>query len=388
MEAIPLANLSLRGRGDRAISSDGVIRLALNHPPPVPDVFNPIVSDALQRVLAKNQPAELMATHRWTGTEEDRQRGAAFVARRLRESTDPDRVVLTHSTQAAIHMLLPTIVGNGRSLAVEQLSYPPVRSFAARYRIRVVDVAIDEDGLNPDALEEVCRRERPAALYLLSTFQNPTTVTMSVGRRQAIAAIARRHQVQLIEDDVYSLLAASPLPPISAFVPELSWYLLGTAKSFSAGLKLAFLVAPNAAEAERAFWPGVRATYWMASPVSAALMAELISSGEDLKILAAVKGELAARHQLVLSGLKGTPLASDPGCLHVWIPLKCVSSTEIASTILADGVQVAASAGYARNGWIPPEAIRIGIGNPESRSVLKEAISRIRRALPSQGRKE
>ncbi|WFU14861.1 PLP-dependent aminotransferase family protein [Bradyrhizobium sp. CB3481] len=381
MDAIALSNLSTKETADRAISPDGVIRLALNHPPPVPDVFNPIVSEALNRVLAKSPPAELMATHRWMGTEEDRQQGAVFVARRLGEIPDPDRVIVTHSTQTAIHMLLPSIAGNGRTLAVEQLSYPPVRSFAGRYGIRVVDVPIDGDGINPDAFEQVCRRERVAALYLLSTFQNPTTATMSIVRRKEIAAIARRHQVQLIEDDVYSLLAASPLPPISAFVPELSWYLLGTAKSFSAGLKLAFVVAPNGTEAARAFWPGVRATYWMASPVSAALMAELISSGEDLKILAAVKVELAARHQLVVSGLRGTPLASDPGCLHVWIPLKGVSSSGIAAEILEHGVQVAISASYARDGWIPPEGIRIGIGNPETRSVLEQAISRIRRAL-------
>ncbi|MET4072199.1 DNA-binding transcriptional MocR family regulator [Bradyrhizobium sp. S3.2.6] len=381
MNAIALSNHSSKNTRDRAISPDGVIRLALNHPPPVPDVFNPIVSEALNRVLAKSPPVELMATHRWMGSEEDRQQGAAFVARRLGEIPSPDRIIVTHSIQAAVHMLLPSIAGNGRPLAIEELSYPPVRSFAARYGIRVVNVAIDGDGLNPDAFEQVCRREKPAALYLLSTFQNPTTVTMSVGRRQEIAAVARRHQVQLIEDDVYSLLAASPPPPISAFVPELSWYLLGTAKSFSAGLKLAFVVAPNGAEAARAFWPGVRATYWMASPVSAALMTELISTGEDLQILAAVKVELAARHHLVVNGLRGKPLASDPGCLHVWMPLKGLSSNRIAAAIFKHGVQVAASASYARDGFIPPDAIRIGIGNPETRSVLEQAISRIRRAL-------
>ncbi|NYG45486.1 DNA-binding transcriptional MocR family regulator [Bradyrhizobium sp. IAR9] len=382
MDEMALSNLGSRTAADRAISADGVIRLALNHPPPVPDVFNPIVSEAMNRVLATTPPAELMATHRWMGTEKDRQLGAVFVARRLGDRPDPDRIIITHSTQAAVHMLLPTVVGEVRPLAVEQMSYPPIRSFAARYGIRVVDVAIDGHGLNPNAFEQVCRRDRPAALYLLSTFQNPTTVTMSVGRRKEIAAIARRHQVQIIEDDIYSLLAASSLPPISAFVPELSWYLLGTAKSFSAGLKLAFVVAPNGADAAQAFWPGIRATYWMASPVSAALMAELISSGDDLKILDAVKIELAARHHLVVNGLSGKWLASDPGCLHVWIPLKGVSSNRTAAALLRDGVQVADSASYARDGWIPPEAIRIGIGNPESRSVLREAISRIRRALP------
>ncbi|CCV03078.1 hypothetical protein MESS2_1010009 [Mesorhizobium metallidurans STM 2683] len=383
MDKIPFADFGPEKAPDRAVSSDGVIRLALNHPPPVPGVFNPLVSQAVGDLLRKTPPAELMATHRWMGTEEDRRQGAAFVGRRLGASPSPERIVVTHSTQAAVHMLLPAIVGNGRLLAVEQMTYPPIRSFAARYGIPVVDVGTDENGLDPDSFEQICRHKRPAALYLLSTFQNPTTVTIPMDRRKEIANIARQYNVQLIEDDVYSLLASSPLPPISAFVPELSWYLLGTAKSLSAGLKLAFVMAPTKAEAERAFWPGVRATYWMASPMSAALMAELISTGKDLEILAAVKAELSIRQQMVAKGLRGYSLASDPGCLHVWIPLKDASGGDIAAAALERGVQVATSISYARNDWIPPEAIRIGIGNPESRPVLEDAISRIRQALSS-----
>ncbi|MCK1292455.1 PLP-dependent aminotransferase family protein [Bradyrhizobium sp. 30] len=364
------------------MSADGVIQLTRNSPPPVPAIFNTMVFRALNRTLAESLPAELMATHRLMGTENDRQQGARFVERRLGAIPDRDRIILTHSTQSALQMLLLDVVGSARPLAVEQLSYSPVRSFAARYGISVVDVAIDGDGLNPDAFSETCQRKRPIALYLMSTYQTPTTVSMSLGRRQEIAEIARRYQVRLIEDDIYSLLAESPLRPVSSLVPELSWYLLGTSKSISTGLKLAFVVAPNVAEAARVFWPGHGATYWMASPMSAALMSELVSSGADLAILAAVKDELAARHRLVVSGLNGKPLASDPGCLHVWIPLEGASSSEIAAALLADGVQVGVSTSYAGDGWTPPEAIRFGIGNPEKRSVLEQAISRVCRALP------
>ncbi|SFK29590.1 PLP-dependent aminotransferase family protein [Bradyrhizobium sp. Gha] len=382
MDARALASPSSQRFRDRAISPDGVIQLTLNHPPPVPEIFNTMVFKALNRVLAESLPAELMATHRWMGTDHERQQGALFVGRRLGVVPDRNRIIVTHSTQAALQVLLPGIVGNRRPLAIERLSYSPVRSFAARYGISVVDVSIDGDGLNPEAFREICHRKRPIALYLVSTYQNPTTVTMSLGRRQQIAEIARRYQVRLIEDDIYSLLTESPLPPISSLAPELSWYLLGTAKSLSAGLRLAFVVAPDVAEATRVFWPGLPATYWMASPISAALMAELVSNGGDLAILAAVKDELAARHRLVVSGLKGKPLASDPGCLHVWIPLKGASSNEIAAALLEAGVQVAVSASYAGDGWAPPQAIRISIGNPEKRSVLEKAMSIVCRALP------
>jgi DNA-binding transcriptional MocR family regulator len=385
MTTVALRSLGEDNTGDRAISSDGVIRLALNHPPPVPDVFNSIVQTAIEKVLSKTPPAQLMATHRWMGTENDRAQGAKITGRRLGQLPQPDRVIVAHSTQAAVQMLLPALIPRGRAIAVEQMSYPPVRIFAERYNIPVVDVRIDGDGLDPNALIEVCQRDNPAALYLLSTFQNPTTVTMSLERRQEIAAIARRYQVQIIEDDIYSLLASSPRPPISALVPELSWYLLGTAKSFSAGLKLSFVVAPSSEAAARVFWPGVRATYWMASPVSASLMAELITSGGDLQILAAVKAEVGARFSLVDHLLQEWRPVGDPGCLHLWIPLMPgVSSTAIAAEILARGVQVAPSASYARPNWTPPQAIRIGIGNPEHRSSLIQAMQPIAEVLADQ----
>ncbi|RVE82141.1 PLP-dependent aminotransferase family protein [Sinorhizobium meliloti] len=381
MEAPTLTNLSSGETEDRAITSDGITRLALNHPPPVPAVFNDVVSDALSRVFARTSPADLVATHRWMGTEIDRQQGAVFAARRLGGMPNADRVIVAHSTQAALHMLLPGMIGRGGHLAVEQMTYPPVRSFAERYGIHVTDVAIDGDGLDPNAFEDLCKRGTPSALYLLSTYQNPTTVTMSLDRRREIAAIARRYHVKIIEDDIYSLLSPSPLPPISALIPELSWYLLGTAKSFSAGLKLAFVVAPDAATAARTFWPGVRATYWMASPVSAALMADLISTGGDVKILSSVKLEVAKRHADTLRTLP-MPIASDPGCLHVWIPLRLgLSSTDVAEAILRQGVQVAASDSYAQPGWKPPQAIRIGIGNPSSQSVLLQALKTIASVL-------
>lgn len=380
MDTIAAAS-STRFAGERAVS-DGTIRLALNHPPPVPEIFNPLVRQAMDRVLTQFPPSDLMTTHRWMGTENDRQKGALFTGRRLGEIPDAGRVFVTHSTQAAIHMLLPALVGTSGILAMEQMSYPPIRTFAERYGIRVVDVAIDESGIEPDSFDRVCRLDRPAALYVLSTFQNPTTVTMPLARRQEIGAIARRHQVRIIEDDVYSLLAESPLPPIASFAPELAWYLLGTAKSFSAGLKLAFIVAPSAAEAERAFWPGVRATYWMASTMSAALVAELIATAGDLKILDAVKAELGARHLMLKEIFAHIPCASDPGCLHVWIPLADgKSSSALTAAILERGVQVAPSDSYARADWSPPQAIRIGIGNPSHRETLANALEAIGESL-------
>ncbi|MER8672159.1 PLP-dependent aminotransferase family protein [Mesorhizobium sp. M0644] len=362
-----------------------MIRLNLNHPPPVPQTFDKLFKNVLEELFLKMSPSSLVKTHRWIGTDEDRSRGAEFTGRRLGTQPHARRVVLTHSTQAAIHMILPGIIPKGRALVVEQMTYPPVRRFAERYGIPVIDVPIDGDGVEPNAFEDVCKETNPAAIYLLTTYQNPTTTTMSLGRRAHIAEIARRYGVKIIEDDVYSLLSPSPLTPISAMVPEISWYLLGTAKSIAAGLKLAYLVAPTADEAARVFWPGVRATYWMATPMSAALMSGFVRRGDDQLILTAVKNELRSRHRLLDQVLRNCRYVTDPGCLHVWLPLtEGPSSRELADAIKSDGVQVAASNSYASQTFEPPEAIRVGIGNPETMDLLEHALKIVSQYIPSQ----
>ncbi|MDX8521779.1 aminotransferase-like domain-containing protein [Mesorhizobium dulcispinae] len=368
---------------DRCIDENGLIRLNLNHPPPVPQIFDQIFKDVLEELFLTMSPSSLVKTHRWTGSDEDRSRAAEFTGRRLGTQPDAGRVVLAHSTQAAMHMILPGIIPKGRALVVEQMTYPPVRTFGERYGIPVIDVPIDADGVEPNAFEDVCKQTNPAAIYLLTTYQNPTTITMSLGRRAHIGEIARRYGVKIIEDDVYSLLSPSPLTPISAMAPEISWYLLGTAKSFAAGLKLAYLVAPTADEAARVFWPGVRATYWMATPMSAALMSGFIRRGDDQAILSAVKTELRNRHELLDQILCHCRYVTDPGCLHVWLPLpEDTSSRELADAIKSDGVQVADSSSYASQSFVPPEAIRVGIGNPETIGLLNSALATLHRHLP------
>ncbi|MFD2053677.1 hypothetical protein ACFSQT_11420 [Mesorhizobium calcicola] len=140
---------------DRCIDDNGLIRLNLNHPPPVPQTFDQIFKDVLEELLLTTSPSSLVKTHRWTGSDEDRSRGAEFTSRRLGTQPDAGRVVLTHSTQAAMHMILPGIIPKGRALVLEQMTYPPVRTFAERYGIPVIDAPVDANGVEPKALAPV-----------------------------------------------------------------------------------------------------------------------------------------------------------------------------------------------------------------------------------------
>lgn len=361
-----------------AFSFSDSIALRLNPPPPIIEVFDPIIRTAIGNILEHSSPSSIIGHHRWCGTERDREAGSVLCETRLGYRPDAGRIVLTSSTQSSLNMLLPGLVGDGGVLAVDELTYPPIKVFAARYGIKLAPVRLDDEGIIPDAFRAVCEQERPKALYPLSTLQNPTTGTMSLQRRQEIVAIARHYNVSIIEDDIYSLIPENAPPPLSALAPELSWYLLGLAKSVAPGTKAAYVVAPSATDAEHLFWPGVRATFWMTAPLSAALATELIETRKLFDILEAVRKATAIRHQLVHQHFQSISYRLGRGGLHVWMPLRGKrTSAEMTTELEQKGVLVSTSDGFQIDKGPAPAAIRLGLGNPATSEILSTALERI-----------
>jgi DNA-binding transcriptional MocR family regulator len=275
-------------------------------------------------------------------------------------------------------MLMAGLVGRGGVLALEALSYPTMRQFADMLGVTLVGLPLDGEGIVPEAYEAACRAHSVKAVYALPTLQNPTTVTMGVERRQAIAEISRRHGVAIIEDDIYSLLGAGGPPPLSSYAPELSWYILATAKSIAAGLKVAYVVAPSRAEAERRFWPGMRATYWMCAPISAAIATRFIEGDGADRIIGAVAEETRARQALVAEKLAGADVRTRPDSLHVWLMLpERHQRRDFAERVRALGAGVSPADTYDFGASPVPNAIRFGTGRAAQREDFARGLDAI-----------
>ncbi|MET4483684.1 PLP-dependent aminotransferase family protein [Bradyrhizobium sp. F1.13.3] len=353
-----------------------LLNMSGNLPPKVPQVFDDAYRVAVQRVLADFEPNDLIGAHQFRGSE--RGAGARFVAHRLPEMPAPDRIVVANGTQSILLMLLAGLVGRGGRLALESLSYPTLRSFADHLGFSLSPVPMDDEGALPDAFEAVCRADRPAAYYAMPTLQNPTTGIMSIERRRAIAEICRRYGVAIIEDDIYSLLPRDLPAPLSTFAPELSWYVLGTAKSMAAALKVAYVVAPSAAAAAERFWPGVRATYWMCAPMSGSVVSTLIETGHADRIIDAVRAETRERQAVVAERLSGADIRTRLDCLHVWLSLpNSRPAGKFVAEVRSLGVEVSASSTYAMGDIPPPNAIRFGMGTPRDRTAFARGLDAI-----------
>ena len=353
--------------------------------PPVPADRNAIVAATLLELHDGKAMPNRLRYHRYAGTEVDRQAAADWVGVRFGRTPEADRVVIAHGTQSAMSMILGYLIGRDGVVLTEALTYPSVKPLARLLGIEVRGIAMDDGGLSPDELDRFCRGDqRPKALYCMPTVHNPTTVTMSQERRQAIADVARRHDVLIVEDDAYGLFQNDAPPPLATIVPENTWYVTSLAKSLALQLRVTIVVAPSAAATLRAFGPTQRMTHWMAAPLPAELATLLIRGGCAHRLLEGVRAEAGMRQRLALATLAGLDVQTCSNSLHLWLRLpNAVDRNRFVSSACSAGVLVGVSDAFSVPPCPAPNAVRICLGAPPDRNQIVDGLDILRRLLAS-----
>lgn len=164
--------------------------------------------------------------------------------------TEADDLLITTGSQQALSLLASALIDPGDTVLVESPCYLAALQVFGLAGARVLPVPCDADGVDPAALQELIRAERPKLLYLVPTFQNPTGRTMPAARRAAVATAAARHGLWIVEDDPYGELRYDgERVPWIASLPgaEDRTVLLGSfSKVMAPGLRLGWLRAPAA----------------------------------------------------------------------------------------------------------------------------------------------
>lgn len=216
---------------------------------PAPELFDASgIAAAYQAVLAET-PAQAL---QYATTEGEPVLRSALAARNTARGlpTAPDDLLVTTGSQQALSLIATALLEPGDVVLVEQPCYLAALQVFAFAGARVVGVPGDEAGADPEALEELVVRERPKLFYTVPTFQNPTGRTLPADRRAAVAAVAVRRGVWIVEDDPYGELRfeGARLPWIAAQEGAADrTVLLGSfSKVMAPGLRLGWLRAPTA----------------------------------------------------------------------------------------------------------------------------------------------
>jgi 2-aminoadipate transaminase len=169
-----------------------------------------------------------------------------------RHGVDPNRVLVTNGSLQGLVFLAERFAG--RRVLVEAPTYDrPLKILAAR-GIETTALALDEKGLDLDALEqELATDEKPAFLYTIPTFQNPSGRTLSTERRLRLVRLAREHELLVVEDDPYGLVRFEGEPPPTLFEldgGERIVYSSSFSKTVAPGLRVGYFVLPEGLEQE------------------------------------------------------------------------------------------------------------------------------------------
>jgi DNA-binding transcriptional MocR family regulator len=239
---------------------------------------------------------------------------------------------------------------------------------------------MDEEGIDPSALGKACALLKPKALYLNPILQNPTTLTISARRRTEIAAVARRYGVPIVEDDAYGFIPQHPPAPFAAIAPDITWHVAGLAKCIGAGVRAAYVVVPT----PKAGWPfaaALRAANVMASPLTVALATRWIEDGTADAILRFIRAETAARQLLAAQILTPGSFKADPLSFNLWVPLPDGwTRSSFMGHMRSTGIGIVTSDVFVTDGN-PPEAVRVCLGGPISRTGLENGLGYMAHAL-------
>lgn len=359
-------------------ADDRVVDLGVNLPlsEPAPDL-----PAALGRLGAGSEVELHPVTHYGdpAGSPRARAAGAAWLAT-VGVAAEADQVLVCNGAQHGILVALGAFAGPGEAVLAESLSYPGFRAAATLLGVRVRGVAVDQEGIVPDALEAACV-DRPRLLYFTPDLQNPTGSRLSAARREAVVELARRYDLWLVVDDIQGPML-DRVVSIAELAPERTITIAGVSKVLLPGLRTAFVSAPSSVRSRLAevLW----ASTWAGSPLGALLAARWIEDGTAERMALLRRKEMDRRHALAHRCLPGLALDSQPGAYHAWLRLPAgASASTVSQRLLEAGVQVITADRFLVNpsAGPAPEALRLSLSAPRSHAMLRRGLDAVCRVV-------
>jgi GntR family transcriptional regulator/MocR family aminotransferase len=304
------------------------------------------------------------------------------VSRSVRVS--PEDIVITNGAQQALDVVARVLLEPGDVIAVEDPGYSPPRQLFSSLGARVIGIPVDGDGLVVDQLPSNAR-----VVYVTPSHQFPLGVAMSLPRRRALLAWAKRNKAAIIEDDYDSefRFGGRPLEPPQALDSAGHVIYIGTfSKTMLPGLRLGFLVLPPSLRVAAAKAKFV--SDWHTSTLAQPALARFISDGSFARHIRRMDNVYSERHGIVTAAVKrdfANHLELIPSSigLHVAALAKTATVEKVASIVRRAeslGVVVRPLAQFAV-GTNMRAGIVLGYGAIPT-SKIAEGLRRLRRCFP------
>jgi 2-aminoadipate transaminase len=304
-----------------------------------------------------------------------------------RHGVEPGRVVVTSGSLQGFVFLVEELVRPGTRVLVEAPTYDRPLKILARLGADVVGLPMDEDGLLPEALEQaLATGPKPAFLYTIATFQNPSGRTLSEERRRRVVELAEQHDLLVLEDDPYGLCRYEGTAPPTLFDldreagGERVAYASSFSKTVAPGVRVGYFVlpAPLAAQIEAL----AVSTYISPPFLTQATVYEFVSRGNFEPNLVRVNGLLRARRDAMLAALErdlpeDATWSRPEGGYFVWLDWASGPATgELLTLAEAAGVTFVKGTDFFAGGSDGEHSLRLAFSfvSPEE---IAEGVSRL-----------
>lgn len=262
------------------------------------------------------------------------------------QSLTPEQLIVTTGSQQALDLLGKTMISPGDKVIVEGPTFLATIQCFRLYGAEVISAPTDENGVIPEALEQLIAEHQPKLVYLIPTFGNPSGALLSLERRRQVLEMAVRHQTLVVEDDPYGdLYFDAPPPPsmlaLSDSVPGSRDYLAhcgSMSKVLSPGLRLGWLIAPAELLGKCVMCKQFSDAH--TSTFSQATAAQYLKAGRMPATLERVRTTYAARSKAMGEGLRSqlgdaVRFVQPLGGMFIWVQLTGARGQETDGNALA-----------------------------------------------------
>ena len=360
---------------DQQVVAADVVDLNFNYP------SLPEQGDALREALRQLAMAGDIDSHLRYQPHAGRLAEREIIARHLtcqHFAPDAENVLIVNGAQHGLAVTVMGLLRPGDVVAVDALTYSGFKVLAALYHLELAAIPCRPEGPDLQALHTLCQQRRVRAVYTMPTLHNPLGWVLNTGQRQALADLARQHDLLIIEDAAYARLVSRPPPPVVSYAPERTVYVTGFSKNIATGLRVGVVISPPRyrPEIERA----IRATTWNTPTLISSLICAWIEDGTVARFEMQKRQDARQRQQVAREVLCGLPVVSHPDSYFVWLPLGEESRADrLANALMERRISVSTAEPFCVSATIP-QALRIALGSVPFDS-LRPALLSVRDAV-------
>jgi DNA-binding transcriptional MocR family regulator len=210
---------------------------------------------------------------------------------------------------------------------------------------------------------------------------NPLGWVTSQRSRRRLVAIAREHDLLIIEDAAYAYLVEPPPPPLAALAPESTMYVSGLSKNVAPGLRFGFVGCPTQfiGTLERA----IHATTWNTPALTIAIATGWLNDGTVTRLEAEKRADARRRQVVARNVLDGLEFVGHPSSYFLWVPLPGEArADQVAAALMRETISVSTAEPFATTKH-PPHAIRLALGSV-TLDVLAQSLDTVKRVIEDQ----